>query len=117
MKRSDEMRSFKTCIVYTPPNMINVIKSIRIRWAGHVAFMAKLRNVYSISVRNPKGKGFWGLDVEERIMLKCTLKETGHDGVNWIQMAPVTAHMRALENTVMNTWFDKRWGPNVAVKQ
>jgi hypothetical protein len=25
--------------------------------------------------------------------------------------------MRALENTVMNTWFDKRWGPNFAVKQ
>jgi hypothetical protein len=33
-----------------------MIKSRRMRWAGHVARMGKKRNVYRILVRKPEGK-------------------------------------------------------------
>jgi hypothetical protein len=31
--------------LYTSPNIIRAIKLVRIRWAGHVAWMGKMRNV------------------------------------------------------------------------
>jgi hypothetical protein len=34
-----------------------LIKSRRMRWAGHVAHMAEMRNAYKILVRNTEGKG------------------------------------------------------------
>jgi len=33
-----------------------VIKSKRVRWAEHVAYMAKMRNTYKILVENPEGQ-------------------------------------------------------------
>jgi hypothetical protein len=40
--------------LYTSPNIIMMIKSRRMRWAGHVANMGKMRNAYNISVGNLK---------------------------------------------------------------
>jgi hypothetical protein len=34
-----------------------VIKSRRMWWAGHVAYMEEMRNTYKILVRKPEGKG------------------------------------------------------------
>jgi hypothetical protein len=42
--------------LYTSPNIIRMIKSRRMRWAGHVARMGELRNAYSILVGKPGGK-------------------------------------------------------------
>jgi len=39
------------------PNIIMVIKSRRMWWAGHVAYMEEMRNTYKILVRKPEGKG------------------------------------------------------------
>jgi hypothetical protein len=39
----------------TSPNIIRVIKSRRMRWAGHVACMGKMRNMHKIS-ENQKGE-------------------------------------------------------------
>jgi hypothetical protein len=36
--------------LYSSPNIIRMIKSRRMRWAGHVARMVEKRNVYSILV-------------------------------------------------------------------
>jgi hypothetical protein len=36
--------------LYSSPNIIEMIKSRRIRWAGHVARIRKKRNVYWILV-------------------------------------------------------------------
>jgi hypothetical protein len=41
--------------VYSSPNVIQVIKSIRMIWAGHVANMGERRITYRISVVEPKG--------------------------------------------------------------
>ena len=42
--------------LYSSPNIVRVIKSRRMRWAGHVARMGKGRGVYSVLVGKPEGK-------------------------------------------------------------
>jgi hypothetical protein len=42
--------------LYTSPNIIRLIKSRRMRWAGHVARMGETRNVYRILLGKPEGK-------------------------------------------------------------
>jgi hypothetical protein len=42
--------------VYSSPNIIQVIKSSRLRWAGHVARMPERRGAYSALVRKPEGR-------------------------------------------------------------
>jgi hypothetical protein len=48
---SDELHS-----LYSSPNIVRVIKSRRLRWAGHVARMGEGRGVYRVSVRRLEGK-------------------------------------------------------------
>jgi hypothetical protein len=42
--------------LYSSPNIIRMIKSRRMRWAGHVAQLRETRNVYRILVGKPEGK-------------------------------------------------------------
>jgi hypothetical protein len=42
--------------VYLSPNIIRVIKSRRMRWAGHVARMGERRGAYRILVERPEGR-------------------------------------------------------------
>jgi hypothetical protein len=42
--------------LYSSPNIIRMIKSRRLRWAGHVARMGEKRNACKILVREPEGK-------------------------------------------------------------
>jgi hypothetical protein len=42
--------------LYSSPNIIRMIKSRGLRWAGHVARMGETRNVYAILVGKPEGK-------------------------------------------------------------
>ena len=42
--------------LYTSPNIIRVIKSRIIRWAGQVALMGEKRGVYRVLVGKPEGK-------------------------------------------------------------
>jgi len=42
--------------IYASPNIIRVIESRRMRWAGHVVGMGEMRNVYKNVVGNPEGK-------------------------------------------------------------
>jgi hypothetical protein len=42
--------------LYVSPNIIRVIKSRRMRWAGHVTLMAEMGNAYSIFVGKPEVK-------------------------------------------------------------
>jgi hypothetical protein len=41
---------------YSSPNIFRVIKSIIMRWAGHVAFMEERRVVYRVLMGKSKGK-------------------------------------------------------------
>jgi hypothetical protein len=42
--------------LYSSPGIIRIIKSRRMRWAGHVARMWGKRNVYRLLVGKPEGK-------------------------------------------------------------
>ena len=46
--------------LYFSPNIVRVIKSRRMRWAGHVARMGQRRDVYRVLVGKPEGKGQLG---------------------------------------------------------
>jgi hypothetical protein len=60
--------------LYSSPNIVRVIKSRRIRWAGYVARMGEGRGVYRVWVGTPEGKNHWeDLGVGRRITLRWTL--------------------------------------------
>ena len=42
--------------LYSSPNIFRVIKSRRMRWAGHVARMGETGGVYRVLVGKPEGK-------------------------------------------------------------
>jgi hypothetical protein len=42
--------------LYSLPNIVRVIKSRRMRWAGHVARMGERRGVYRVLVGKPEGR-------------------------------------------------------------
>ena len=42
--------------MYSSPNIIRVIKSRRMRWAGHVARMGERRGVYRVLLGKPEEK-------------------------------------------------------------
>jgi hypothetical protein len=42
--------------LYSSPSIIRMIKSRRMRWAGHVALMGEKMNAYRILMENPEGK-------------------------------------------------------------
>jgi hypothetical protein len=48
---NDELHS-----LYSSQNIVRVIKSRRMRWAGHVARMGERRGVYRVLVGKPGGK-------------------------------------------------------------
>jgi hypothetical protein len=76
------------CIMMNFIACILVIKSSRIRWAGHVAHMGEGRDVYRVLVGRPEGKRPLGRPRrrwEDKI--KMDLREIGIDGANWIQLA------------------------------
>jgi hypothetical protein len=77
---NDELHS-----LYSSPNIVRVIKSRRMRWAGHVARRRKGRSVYRILVGRPEGKKSLGRPRRRwEDNVKMDLREIGIDGANWI---------------------------------
>jgi hypothetical protein len=65
---NDELHS-----LYSSQNIVRVIKSRRMRWAGHVARMGEGRGVYRVLVGRPEGKNHWeDLGIGGRITLRWT---------------------------------------------
>jgi hypothetical protein len=68
---------------YSPPNIVRVIKSRRMRCTGHVARMGEGRGVYRVLVERPEDKR--PLERFRRRWednIKMHLRETGIDGSN-----------------------------------
>ena len=42
--------------LYSSPNIVRLIKSRRMRWAGHVAFMRERKGAYGVLVGKPEGR-------------------------------------------------------------
>jgi hypothetical protein len=43
--------------LYVSPNFVSVIKSRRLRWAGHIELMGEIRHAYKILEGKSEGKG------------------------------------------------------------
>jgi hypothetical protein len=69
--------------LYSSPSIIRIIKSSRMRWAGHVAPMGETRNEYRILVGKPEGKRPLG---RPRRMWMENIREIGWDGMDWIDL-------------------------------
>jgi hypothetical protein len=74
-------------ILYSSPDIISLIKSRRMRWAGHMARMGEERKVYKFLVGKPEGKR-----VIERPRhrwedgIRMDLREIGWGSVEGIQL-------------------------------
>jgi hypothetical protein len=56
--------------LYSSPNILRVIKSRRMRWAGPVVRIGEERGVYRVLLGKPEGKDRWGdPGVDGRIIL------------------------------------------------
>jgi len=68
-----------------------VIKSRRMRWAGHVARMGEERGVYRVLVGKPEGKSPLGrprrrwLDNIRMDIIRMDLREVGCGYMDWIE--------------------------------
>jgi hypothetical protein len=88
--------------LYCSPSIIRMIKSRRMRWAGHVARMEIKRNAYvfggKLEGERPLGRPRrrW----EDNI--KTDLRGIGWGGMDWIDLAQDRDEWRALVNRVMN---------------
>jgi hypothetical protein len=54
--RAKKLHSEELLNLYSSPNIIRIIKSRRMRWAGHVTCMGDKRNAYRVLVGKPEGK-------------------------------------------------------------
>jgi hypothetical protein len=89
--------------LYSSPSIIRIIKSRRMRWAGHVAGMEEKRNLYRLLVGKPEGKRPLGRPIRRWIdNIKMDLLEIGLNVVDWIGLAQVRSRCRALVDSVMN---------------
>jgi len=88
--------------LYYLPNIVRVVKSRRMGWAGHVARMGEGRVVHRVLVGKPKGKRPLGRPRrrwEDNITMD--LREVGGDG-DWMELAQCRDRWRALVNKVKN---------------
>jgi hypothetical protein len=89
--------------LYSSASMIRIIKSRRMRWAGHVVRMGEKRNVYRLLVGKPDGKRPLGRPRGRWIdNINMDLLEIGLSVVDWIGLAEDRYRWRALVNSVMN---------------
>jgi len=87
--------------LYTLPNIVRVVKSRRMRWAGHVARMGKGSVVHRVLVGKPEGKSPLGKPRRRwEDNIKMDLREVGGVG-DWMELAQDRDRWRALVNMVM----------------
>ena len=91
--------------LYSSPNIVRVIKSRRMRWAGHVARMGEERGVYRVLVGMAEGKRPLGRP-RHRWMdnNRLDLQEVGCGYMDWIGRAQDRERWRTLVSAVMNLW-------------
>jgi hypothetical protein len=79
-----------------------MMKSRRMRWAGHVAQMGPKRNAYRLLVGKQEGKRPLGKRRRRCVdNIKIDLREIGWDGRDWVDLAQDRDQWRAFVNTVM----------------
>ena len=89
--------------LYSLPNIVRVVKSRRMRWAGHMAHMGEGRGVHRVLVGKPEGKRPLGRPRRRwEDNIKMDIQEMGGCCGDWMELAQDRDRWRALVNTVMN---------------
>ena len=89
--------------MYRSPNIVRVIKSKRLRWAGHVARMEEGRSALKILTGKPTGKRPLGRPrrrCEDNI--RMDIEEIGINAGNRVDSAQDRDYWRALVNTALS---------------
>ena len=81
---------------------MRVIKSRRMRWAGHVARMGEKRGAYKVLVGKPEGKTPLGRPGRRWVDIRMNLQEVGYGYMDWIELPQDRDRRRTLVSAVMN---------------
>ena len=105
--RGEWMRLFNEELndLYSSPNIVRVIKSRRMRWAGHVARMGEERGVYEYRVLVGKREGRRPLGRPRRRWvdnIRMGLQEVGCGYMDWIGLVQDRDRWWTLVSAVMN---------------
>jgi hypothetical protein len=74
--------------LYSVPNIVRVVKSRRMRWAGPVARMGEEKVVYRVLVGKPEGKRPLGRPRRRwKDNIKMDLQEVGGGCGDWMELA------------------------------
>ena len=89
--------------LYSTLNIVRVIKSRRMRWAGHVARMGEDRGAYRVLVGKPEGRRPLGRPRRRWVdNIRMDLQEVVCGYMDWIGLAQDGDRWRRLVSEVMN---------------
>jgi len=89
--------------LYSSPNIVRVIKSRRMRWAGHVAHMGEERGAYRVLVGKLEGRRPLGRPRRRWVdNIRMDLQEVGCGYMDWIGLAWDRDRWWTLVSAVMN---------------
>jgi len=89
--------------LYCSPNFIRMVKSRRMRRAGHVARVGDRRGAYRVLIVKSEGSSPLGRRrLRWKLNVKMDLREGGWKGMNWIDIAQDSDRWPAVVNAVVN---------------
>jgi len=89
--------------LYSAPNIVGVIKSSRMRWAGHVARVGEERKLYRVLVGKPKRRRNLGRPRRRCVdNIMMYIQEMRCWFIDWIALAQDRDSWRTLVSAVMN---------------
>ena len=98
MLHNEELHS-----LYRSPNIVRVIKSRRLRWAGYLARMEEGRSAFKILTGKPTGKRPLGRPRRRwEDNIRMDLEEIDISASNWVDWAQDRNYWRALVNAALN---------------
>jgi len=91
--------------LYSSPNIVRVIRSRRMKWAGHVTHMGEERGVHIVLVGKLEGKRPLGRPRHRWVdNIRIDLQEVGCGYMDWIGLTQNRDRWRMLLSAVMNLW-------------
>ena len=84
---SGELHNEELNDLHSSPNIVRVIKSRRMRWAGHVARLGERRGIHRVLVGKPEGKRPLGPRFRWKDNIKMDLQELRCGGMDWFDLA------------------------------